>query len=321
MPFMKKTYIIGAIILCSLIAYHLKNSYNDATSTSSNKISLGNIKKSIVTPIEKFDSKTTQQEHKKNKGLNHSNINTNKSKLASYSGFGHNIEKDEETFTQEEIARESMIQNCMEAQGFEYTPAPSIVIDSETVDNIEEFERLLTEAANDPNKAYVDRLSDAKRVDYYLALTGMKDPNTPESQDQALAQYSDNCTKQAFDRIPSVYAKRNLLQAEYEQMEQDIATDPRILAANGRWADCMSDAQLNYRSPKELFSAADQAIARLLGQHASPIEVERARQKFHDAQQVAKKCSFAANVRETQKNVRIEHENNFVKENEKILNQ
>jgi len=183
------------------------------------------------------------------------------SKLAKYPGFGHQIDKDEDTFTKEELERESMISDCMKESGFEYTPAPSIVLDDAAMSDEEEFERLLREAATDPNDEYISTLSPSMKESYYITLTGMADPNAEEGTNHSLAADSDSCIHRAYTSVPGVYAKRNQLNEEYEAMEAGIGDDERVIAATEKWSNCMSDSGHTYLNPGEVQSHIDQSIA------------------------------------------------------------
>ena len=95
------------------------------------------------------------------------------SDLAKYPGFGHRDDEDEQTFSNEEEHRENLIADCMRESGFDYTPAPSIVLDESVLENEKEFERLLAEAATDPNQAYVGQLSSIDEPELLFGSHGL----------------------------------------------------------------------------------------------------------------------------------------------------
>ncbi|MCD9459462.1 hypothetical protein LU351_10620 [Marinibactrum halimedae] len=246
-------------------------------------------------------------------------LSNRESKLAEYPGFGHNSEQDEETFSEEELAREHFVADCMAQRGFEYTPSPSIVVDDATAQDPEAFERLLQEAASDPNEKYLQGLSHTEQEAYYLALVGMKDPNAQEAIEHEAASFSDSCVNQAFSIIPSVYEKRNALREEIDQMELAILQDDRLSLANDQWTRCMSDAQLYYSSPQALLAAADQEMAQLLSQNASVEAITASRQIHTAAYEMSHRCYQQADIAEITREVRIEYENRFVDAYQKQL--
>lgn len=239
------------------------------------------------------------------------------STLAKYPGFGHRDEEDEETFTREEQQREEMVAECMRASGFDYTPAPSILADQSVLENEDEFERLLAEAASDPNQAYVDQLSPSMRESYYLALTGLRDPNIEEGFDQEQGAQSSSCVSRAFGSVPGVYAKRNSLEKELDLMESDIENDQRLTASLQGWSSCMSELGHEFAKPSDVYRYVDQAIISNLASKGDAAQNNQ--HALSRLQQQTDQCALSAELEKMRQQVRIEHENKFVGNNKDRL--
>ncbi len=224
------------------------------------------------------------------------------SKLAAVAGFGHNHERDEQQFSAEERQREELVADCMRAQGYEYTPTPSIVIDDSLTNDTQELERLLRDAANDPNDRYLLSLSETQRREYFIALTGVAQPNHPEAQVYDAAIQSNSCTTRALRAIPGVYAHYNQLRPEFEAMQKAIAADPKVVKSVEDWSACMSLAGFQYSHPRDLASLQDKALAT-----GNAVQSEVLAQ----GQQEAARCDIDVALNEIYANTRIEHENLF----------
>ena len=238
---------------------------------------------------------------------------TEASKLSNYPGFGHDIDQDEETFSEEELAREKYIADCMNQNGFQYEPSPSIVIDEEAMSNPEEFERLLALSATDPNESYVSSLSEDMQKSYYMTLVGMEDPNDPEGQAHDLAQHGNSCTNQAFQKIPGVYAKRNVLSEEFDAMERRVEEDERVSKAQEDWSECMGDDGFAFSRPSDVHKYTDQVMAEVFEGSTPDDEKAYTDAELEKMMQIADRCVEASNLSEIKKRVRVEYENQFVK--------
>ncbi|TQV71334.1 hypothetical protein FKG94_19665 [Exilibacterium tricleocarpae] len=234
------------------------------------------------------------------------------SELAKYPGFS-NSEEDEAQFSREEMAREELIAGCMRENGYEYTPAPSVVVDEAAMSNPEEFERLLQESLSDPNEVYVNSLSVDMRKAYYQTLTGMDNPNDPEGQAHDLAAFSDSCVNRAYREIPGVYAKRNQLSEALEAMELRIEEDERIVRATEDWSECMGDRGYTFSTPADVLRQAD---ARLTDIDQSTVGAQALRligEELNESAKVAEDCQQKTGLDDIRRQVRVEYENQFVR--------
>lgn len=236
------------------------------------------------------------------------------SQLADYPGFGHDIDKDEEQFSAEENAREKLIATCMQASGFEYTPAPSIVVDEKAINNPKEFERLLIEASTNPNDAYVNALTPEMRKAYYVALTGLEDPNEEEGQAHDYAEQNGSCTSEAFRAVPGVYNKRNQLSDAFDAMESSIGQDARILNATKSWSDCMKNAGYAFSRPSDILRDSDDTLTGLLERGADKKQLDAADNELTKTMNASHACADKVKLGKIRQGVRIEYENRFVNE-------
>lgn len=233
------------------------------------------------------------------------------SKLADFPGFGHDMEKDEATYTEEEMERETAIADCMQENGFEYTPTPSLLVDAQALNDEAEFERLLAEAAKDPNDLYVQSLNPSMRESYFLTLTGLADPNIEEGLDHTQADLINSCRSKAFRDTPGVYAKKNLLSDEYQAMQQNIENDERVVKATSDWSNCMSQGGLNFSRPNEVMRHIDQSLASQLGSNLTEAS-ETLTNQVNQLEHATSRCIVESNLHQVHRLVRIDHENKFV---------
>lgn len=234
------------------------------------------------------------------------------SPLAEYPGFGHNIDRDEAQFELEEQEREDMVADCMSGQGYKYTPAPSIVLRGELGE--EDLERLLSEASTDPNDAHVASLSEEQRQAWYMALTGVPDPNAPEAADLPDFESGGGCVGEALRQLPGVYALRQQLQPELDAMEEAIATDSRVAVEEQEWSRCMQTKGYDFGSPSAMHAAVDETAAELSDFASAAEELEAQQLK---ASQAGQECYLP--LSRTIKAVRDEHEQTFVSQYREIL--
>jgi len=190
----------------------------------------------------------------------------------------------------------------MQAQGYQYTPTPSIVIDDSLTSEPQELEQLLRDAAHDPNDRYLLTLSESERREYFIALTGVANPNDPEAQVYDTAIQSDSCASQALREIPGVYAKYNQLRAEFEAMEKAVADDPKVVKSLKDWSACMSLAGFQYDHPRDLARLQDEALAANNSEQSELLA---------RGQQAAASCDLDVALNQTYANTRAEHENLF----------
>ena len=220
--------------------------------------------------------------------------------LAKYPGFDHNPEADELRYEQEELAREALIAKCMAGYGFPYVvSAPSILIDGPvTRDEFREF------AENDPNTIYEESLSPEARQRYYVALYGIPDPNDESAVHEG--SFGGGCVGGAHRSLPGVYATRIALRDEFENLLETIRSDPRVAAAELRWADCMTSRGYQGAPPSQFWASLEDSLLQ------PGISAEEGNTKVEQAEADGQICRSEAQLDAALTEARMEHEAAFV---------
>lgn len=133
------------------------------------------------------------------------------SDLEQYPGFRlKDSALDEQAFAAEELAREYLTTICMEEQGWQYFPAPSVRNGVGVNDGPERL-----------NEDYVAALSPSERTAYYLALTGVADPN------DEVNGYAPGvgCSNESLQQIPGVYALSSELRESLDRLENRVKVE------------------------------------------------------------------------------------------------
>ena len=221
------------------------------------------------------------------------------SALAQFPGFGHNPQEDEARFQREEIAREQIIARCMRSAGFEYTPVVSI---RDTVDQ---------------NDSYISKLGEGRRADYFLALYGTRNPDSEEADSAT----SGGCRAIALDSIPGVYYARSLLAEQFIALRRDIAEDPRIVAANNAWSQCMwargeqhPSLEAMLRARDDLALSADTASTQSAQARLSSMQAQ-----WENATPTSRACSALPSLAAVRARVQEDYEARFVSSHREVL--
>lgn len=230
------------------------------------------------------------------------------SPLAAYPGFGHNVVADEARFDRESLAREKMTASCMKQAGFRYTVTPPAKIDAANP-------AADVTLSQNPNVGYAESLSPERRTEYYLALYGVKNPNSPAADDlfDRSAPGGGGCSGQAFAAIPGVYEAQSLLNEEYINLRRSIKAEPRVVAAEKSWSACMQSRGHQYATTEDLLSEMDEAV---IANRLTP-EFE---QRHELAVEVARICGEKSGLDTTIAEVRVEKESAFVTKHKDFLN-
>jgi hypothetical protein len=230
------------------------------------------------------------------------------SPLAPYPGFGHQPERDEALFDREEMLREQRVATCMQEAGFSYWPEPSVLLDDDT-----DPAAALEQVDHHPNAQYVALLSPAGRQAYYLALYGIPDPFDPDAEalhDPASAE-GGGCWAQALRGVPGVFAAQQALRDELDEMEQRLAADPRVRAAEARWSSCMAQRGYRAANPAELLASVDEQGASGLLAHPQA--------ELSAAQAESASCAAESGLPGTVAAVRSELEGELVEAHRSLL--
>lgn len=174
--------------------------------------------------------------------------------------------------TEESIAR------CMAAEGFEYTANNLNVFD--TLDTeldrdsreyaetygfgiaSNEFDEFIDafEDYTDPNEEYVESLSPGEAEAYQVALTGF-------TEEELIARFQD-ATTEDFDQFTpsgcqgeafeSSFALMSVFMAfgdEFEDLEDRVEADPRLVAARAGWSGCMGESGFRFDTEDDAASS------------------------------------------------------------------
>jgi len=155
---------------------------------------------------------------------------------------------DEAQFEREETARQNLIRQCMAARGFSYTPVTPQHVDSAST--------APAESGVDPNLSWVMSLDAKTRAAHYRALYGTDNPFEPTA-----SATPEGCATQAYARIPGVFALSSTLSAELEDLRRAMKNDPRVVAADARWRDCMAAQGFAVSSREEMLRGVDSSPA------------------------------------------------------------
>jgi hypothetical protein len=226
------------------------------------------------------------------------------SPLAAYPGFGHAPMRDEARFRQEEVSRENLVAACMKERGFDYVASPSVVVEADLTKA-----ELWALVEADPNRQYAKSLPPDRLTAYNLALAGVPDADNP-----GLARIG-GCIGAAHRAIPGVFAAYGALLEPFERLQEQIASDRRVVAGERRWAACMAAHGVAVRTPRDLRASFDER--RELGRSAADL----ARLKAEHARALAQgaSCEESSELKAAVAVARFEHESEFVERYREVL--
>ena len=231
------------------------------------------------------------------------------SPLAQYPGFGHDHHADRARFQRQELARERSVARCMQRAGFQYTPAPSVI--NPPARDAREAREALVERQH-PNQRYVASLSGADRTSYYLALSGVPDPNDEQGLWDPRSPTGGGCSGEAMREFPSVYAAKSWLREPYRAMLHSVSQDARVQNAEREWAECMRDHGHDHASPRAMYADLERlALQRRLSAEE--------RQRDEHARTVSRECRSSTGLDEVIATVRVEKEAEFVRAHRDVL--
>jgi hypothetical protein len=162
---------------------------------------------------------------------------------------------------------EGVIQACMTAQGFEYVPvdplAQRAALTGKARMTDEEFleqfgygiSTMFGRGGNesDPNERIRKALGAADRAAYDRALWGENPGLTfAEAIDNDAATDLGGCTKQATEKVFGGAAVLASVQGKFDELEERITQDQRLVRAVERWSRCMADRGYQYEEPEEI---------------------------------------------------------------------
>lgn len=194
----------------------------------------------------------------------------------------------EAQFREQEMQVQEAIQACMAEQGFEYLPVQqpegsfASFDEGDREEQVREMgfgittwygneDRMAEEAMEfeDPNQEYVEGLSDSERDAYYEALHGdpeedMTTEVDPETGEEIMVSsgFGSGCEGEAREEeMGDQEAQSELweeLQPAFEQMQERIQSDPRMVEANEAYSACMADRGHEVESREDLWETVHQ---------------------------------------------------------------
>lgn len=162
---------------------------------------------------------------------------------------------------------EGRIQECMKAQGFDYVPVDPLaqraaltgkarMSDEEFLDQFGYGISTLFGRGgkqSDPNERLRRSLGPADRAAYERALWGDNPGLTfAEAIDNDAATELGGCTRRATDAVFGGATVLASLQGKFDELEERITQDQRMVRAVERWSACMEERGYRYAEPEEI---------------------------------------------------------------------
>jgi len=193
---------------------------------------------------------------------------------------------------------EEAVAKCMVAEGWEYIPVQYPEQDTSVTptdeDEIARIKReglgityyLLNDGANqlasddpwstfvDPNQEYVNTLSEAERTANYASLYGTEeeiaaatttetDPTTGEEyqvQNGNLGCQGEAQTVANGGDITNSPKYWDAMQGYYDDLQQQVDSDPRMVKLNDAWSTCMKKAGYDYATQQDFWDKGQSAL-------------------------------------------------------------
>lgn len=177
---------------------------------------------------------------------------------------------------------ENIVRECMQAQGFEYTPVDPRAEEAALTgtrglskDEFEEqygygittlYEERLQLAASSPNAAYRSSLSEADRDAYDRALNG-GDPTATFEVALDTGEFSilGGCLREATEKVFGGAELLSTLETELAEVEERATNDGRMIAAIEKWAACMRDRGYDYEFPEQIDVVLQERLEVIVG--------------------------------------------------------
>lgn len=243
------------------------------------------------------------------------------SPLAAYPGFGHDPKADDDQFAREERAREELVVRCMEREGFIYHSTTSVALDDYPTAS-----DAMAAMRDDPNGRVYRRLAAEDQPRYLMALHGTETPFSELASDHPdpADDSAGGCRGEALRALPGVFAAKASLQEALDEMRRAVQGDPKLKAAEARWARCMQKRGHDLDdSPRALELRQDAELATLVGLTKATMpkkEVIQALGRTHHAErQLTMQCALKVDLPGAAAKVRTAHEALFVLQHRETL--
>ena len=241
---------------------------------------------------------------------------------------------------------ENRISDCMQAQGFEYTPvdpfAQQQALTGKARITDEEFTRQFGygistlfgkgNEQSDPNERTRQSLSQADRAAYDRALYGENVGVTfSEAVDSGDFTELGGCTKDASEAAFGGGAVLTSLVERLDELDERIIQDQRMVRATEKWRDCMLEKGYRYEEPDEIDSDIEERFHSIVGSGVAPgtstppqgVSFDRA--ALTDLQQEEVRIANAdldcekQEIEPVERDVRPQYEDQFRSQNQRLL--
>jgi hypothetical protein len=181
---------------------------------------------------------------------------------------------------------EGEIQDCMEAQGFDYIPVDPLVqeraltgkamTEEEFIKQFGDgvstlFDRGLGRAQADPNDRVRKNLSAADRAAYDRALGGDNPAMTfAEAVDSGDFSELGGCAKRASEAEFGGAAVVTALIGKLDELDEGIGQDQRMVRAAEKWSACMAKEGFRYAEPDEIEEDLTERFQAIVGSDVMP---------------------------------------------------
>lgn len=241
---------------------------------------------------------------------------------------------------------ENRIAECMQAQGFEYTPvdpfAQQQALTGKARITDEEFTRQFGfgistlfgkgDEQSDPNDRVRRSLSEADRAAYDRALYGENVGVTfSEAVDSGDFTELGGCTKDASEAAFGGAAVLTSLVERLDELDERIIQDQRMVRATEKWTECMLEKGYRYEEPDEIDSDLEERFQAIVGSGVPPgtstppqgVSYDRA--ALTDLQQEEVRIANAdldcekQKIEPVERDVRPQYEDQFRSQNQRLL--
>jgi hypothetical protein len=180
---------------------------------------------------------------------------------------------------------EGIIQDCMKAQGFDYVPVDPLAQRAALTGRARMTDEQFLEqfgygistlfgrggAESDPNDRIRKSLSPADRAAYDRTLWGENPGLTfAEAIDSDAATELGGCTKKATEAVFGGAAVLAKVQGRFDELEERITQDQRMVRAVEKWSTCMADEGYQYDEPEEIDTDLIKRFKAIVGAGAQP---------------------------------------------------
>ncbi|HVF15146.1 MAG TPA: hypothetical protein VM942_11135 [Acidimicrobiales bacterium] len=247
---------------------------------------------------------------------------------------------DEEGGLQRQIQAESIVRDCMKGQGFTYVPVDPTQRRATLVGSVglsaEEFERQfgygITTLYEQNRRLQAEQaaaagVSEADRPTYDRALYGERtDATLFEALDAGDFSRLGGCSREATNQVFGGADVVDRLQAGLDELDERVASDPRMAPAVDAWSECMRAAGHDLARPEDVDTTLAAKLEAIVGPPQRSATVVAYDQAALAALQREEVALVAADVRceeehlsEVEDEVQAEAEEDFREQNADLL--